>query len=42
MIQVYMPTTQASDEEVKEIYKKIEKLINLTNSKENLIIMGDY
>lgn len=36
-----MPTTQANDEEVEEIYEKIEGLISLTNSKENLIIMGD-
>ncbi|KAL4088715.1 hypothetical protein QTP88_023799 [Uroleucon formosanum] len=32
----------ANDEEVEEIYEKIEELISLTNSKENLIIMGDW
>lgn len=42
IIQAYMPTTQANDEEVEEIYDKIEQLINLTNSKENLINMGDW
>jgi len=42
IIQAYMPTTQANDEEVEEIYEKIEELISLTNSKENLIIMGDW
>lgn len=31
IIQVYMPTTQASDNEVEEIYEKIKELINLTN-----------
>lgn len=41
IIQAYMPTTQANDEE-EEIYEKIEELISLTNSKENLIIMGDW
>ncbi|XP_008178606.1 uncharacterized protein LOC103307918 [Acyrthosiphon pisum] len=42
IIQAYMPTTQANDEEIEEIYEKIEELISLTNSKENLIIMGDW
>jgi len=42
IIQAYIPTTQANDEEVEEIYEKIEELISLTNSKENLIIMGDW
>ncbi|VVC27282.1 Endonuclease/exonuclease/phosphatase [Cinara cedri] len=37
-----MPTTQANDEEVEEIYENIEELINLINSKENFIIMGDW
>ncbi|VVC38692.1 Endonuclease/exonuclease/phosphatase,Reverse transcriptase domain [Cinara cedri] len=40
IIQSFMPITQANDEEVEEIYKKIEELINLTNSKENCIIEG--
>jgi hypothetical protein len=30
-----------NDEELEEIYENIEKLINHTNSKENLIFMGD-
>jgi len=30
-----MPTTQANNEEVEEIYEKMEELISLTNSKEN-------
>ncbi|XP_025425709.1 craniofacial development protein 2-like [Sipha flava] len=42
IIQAYMPITQANDGEVEEIYEKIEELISLTNSKENLIIMGDW
>jgi len=37
IIQAYMPTTQVNDEEVEEIYEKIEELISLTKSKENLI-----
>lgn len=41
IIQAYIPTSQATDEEVEEIYNKLE-LINLTNGKENLIIMGDW
>ncbi|KAL4131689.1 hypothetical protein QTP88_008968 [Uroleucon formosanum] len=42
IIQAYMPTTQANNEEVEVIYEKIEELISLTNSKENLIIMGNW
>ncbi|KAL4148630.1 hypothetical protein QTP88_002810 [Uroleucon formosanum] len=42
IIQVYMPTTQVNDEEVEVIYEKIKEFISLTNSNENLIIMGDW
>ncbi|XP_060873976.1 craniofacial development protein 2-like [Metopolophium dirhodum] len=34
-----MPTTQANDEEVEEVYEKLEEFINFTNRRENLIIM---
>jgi len=35
-------TTQASYEKVDEIYEKMEELIHLTNSKENIIIIKDW
>ena len=42
IIQVYMPTGAYEDEEVEEVYDEIEKLINMTKGKENLIILGDW
>lgn len=40
ILQVYIPTTQAREEEVEDIYEKIKELIKLTNGKENIIIIG--
>lgn len=37
-----MSITRASDDEIEKIYEKIEEHINLTNDKENLIIMEDW
>jgi len=37
-----MSTTQTSDDEEEKINEKMEELINFTNGKENLIIMGDW
>jgi len=37
-----MPTTNANDEEVEEVYAGIEELIKLTKGEDNLIIMGDW
>lgn len=42
ILQVYMPTTKTSEDEVEKIYLKIEELINLTNGEENRIITGDW
>lgn len=36
-----MSTSQASDDEIEEIYEKIEELIS-HNGKDNLIVMGDW
>lgn len=41
IIQIYIPTSNANDE-VGEIYARIEKLIKLTKGEDNLIIMGDW
>lgn len=37
-----MPTSEAREDEIEEIYKKIKKFVKLTNGKENLIIMGNW
>jgi len=43
IIQVYMPTSGHTDEEVEEMYEKIDKLINSeTRSKDYTIVMGDF
>ncbi|KAI5692524.1 hypothetical protein M8J77_008381, partial [Diaphorina citri] len=41
IIQVYMPTTNAEDEEVERIYEDINGLIDKTRGEDNVIIMGD-
>ncbi|XP_060882053.1 craniofacial development protein 2-like [Metopolophium dirhodum] len=42
IIQVYMPTSKADDEEVEEVYAGIEELIQHTKPHDNVIIMGDF
>lgn len=42
IIQVYMPTSRADDEEIEEVYAGIEELLKLTKGKDNVIIMGDW
>ena len=42
IVQVYMPTTDSDDEEIEQIYEKIEKLIKSEKSNEHLIVMGDW
>jgi len=37
-----MPTIQANDDNLKEIYEKIDKLINPINGKIYLIILGGW
>lgn len=41
MIQVYMPTTDGSDEAVLEVYADLQKLIEECLRKDRLIAMGD-
>jgi hypothetical protein len=36
-----MPKSEASDYKIKEICKKIEVFISLTNDKDNRTVMGD-
>ena len=42
VIQVYMPTTASNDEEIEEMYEKVEELINEEKGKCNVIVMGDW
>ena len=42
IVQVYMPTTDSDDEEIEQMYEKIEKLIKSEKSNEHLIVMGDW
>jgi len=42
ILQEYMPTIQAREDEVEEIYENLKELIYHTNDMENLIIMGDW
>ena len=41
IVQVYMPTTDSDDEEIEQMYEKIEELIKSEKSNEHLIVMGD-
>ncbi|XP_030764239.1 uncharacterized protein LOC115888612 [Sitophilus oryzae] len=42
LIQVYMPTTDADDKQVEDIYQEIEQLVSATPKKEPLVILGDF
>lgn len=42
VVQVYMPTTNSSDEEVEEVYENIDKIIENVKGEENLVVMGDW
>ena len=42
IVQVYMPTSSADDEEVEKIYEEIEDVLQYVKGDENLIVMGDW
>ncbi|KAI5739387.1 hypothetical protein M8J77_018683 [Diaphorina citri] len=42
IIQVYLPTSRSTDEEVDEIYEQIEELLQLTENNSNIFILGDF
>lgn len=42
IVQVYMPTSSADDEEVDKIYEEIEDVVQYIKGEENLIVMGDW
>ena len=42
VIQVYAPTTNAEEDEVKQFYEDLEVLLELTPKKDVLFIIGDW
>lgn len=42
VMQVYVPTTYATDEEVDQFYEAIQKTIDATPAGEMLVLMGDF
>ncbi|GFO06712.1 craniofacial development protein 2-like protein [Plakobranchus ocellatus] len=42
IIQVYAPTSDSEDEEVKKFYKEIEKAKGYLKSQDIIIVMGDF
>src|SRR5580698_3108104 len=42
VIQVYMPTSDHSDEEVEDVYEQIEELVAAQKGNDYLVIMGDW
>ena len=42
LVQVYMPTTDADDDEVEEMYEQIEELVKKEKATDQVIIMGDW
>ena len=42
LLQVYMPTTEAEDEEIELMYEQIEELIKKEKATDQVIIMGDW
>ena len=42
VIQVYVPTTANDNEEIEDMYEKVEELVNEEKGKCNVILMGDW
>ncbi|XP_049771885.1 uncharacterized protein LOC126151220 [Schistocerca cancellata] len=42
VVQVYMPTSSANDEQIGEMYDEIKEIIQVVKGDENLIVMGDW
>ena len=40
--QVYVPTSQADEEEIEKFYAKLQSMIDVINNRDVLIIMGDF
>lgn len=42
IIQIYAPTTDRPENEVKQLYKEIKELMKLVKKREILVVMGDF
>ena len=42
VIQVYMPTSDSEEEEIEEMYEKLENLMGTEKANEELVVMGDW
>lgn len=42
IIQVYMPTTTHDDDEVEEVYDKLNEVLSMTRTEEYVIILNDW
>src|SRR5215471_400986 len=42
IIQVYMPTSTAEDEEVEKVYEQLEELLEKQKGRDNVLILGDW
>ena len=42
VVQVYMPTSQADDEDVEKVYEEIDEILRYIKGDENVIVMGDW
>ena len=42
ILQIYMPTTDADDEEIELIYEQIEELMEKEKATDQVIVMGDW
>ena len=42
VIQVYMPTSDCKEEELEEMYNKLEELVDKRKGKDNVVILGDW
>ena len=42
LIQLYMPTSEHSDEEVDEMYEQLEELMSEQKGSDHVAIMGDW
>ena len=42
IVQVYMPTSESEDDEIENIYEKIENIIKSKKSNKHLIVIGDW
>ena len=42
IVQVYMPTSSADDEEIDEMYDRIKEIFQIVKGDENLIVIEDW